>query len=237
MARIAASAGTFTFPDDAGPLFDTYRRLYAATDGAMSPLVGRALENLGYDRAYSLRPSGRRTRVPRWDESFAWDGRALTTARPVSVDVGAAGKGYLVDIVGGMLREAGVTEFIVDASGDILHAGVEPIRVGLEHPLDPTKAIGVANLRGESICASASNRRAWGDGLHHVIDATTGLPARNVVATWAIAESALDADGIATALFFADPERIAAEFRFTYVRMFSTGRIEFSPHLDGEMFE
>ena len=43
--------------------------------------------------------------------------------------------------------------------------------------------------------SSATNRRAWGNGLHHVIDATTGLPTRNVIATWAIAETALEADG------------------------------------------
>lgn len=236
VARIAASAGTYEFPDDAGPLFETYRRLYAATGGAMSPLVGGALEQLGYDREYSLRASGRTTPVPRWDDSFAWDGRALTTLRPVSVDVGAAGKGYLVDIVGGMLREAGVLEFIVDASGDILHSGAESIRVGLEHPLDPTKAIGIADVGSQAICASASNRRSWGDGLHHVIDATTGLPTHHVIATWAIAQTALEADGLATALFFADADELAVEFDFTYVRMFSTGRVEFSPHLNGELF-
>lgn len=235
VSAIALKAGTFAFPDDAPPLFDVYRRLYAATDGRMSPLVGGALERLGYDRAYSLRPSGPPTPVPSWDDSFAWDGHALTTVRPVTVDVGAAGKGYLVDIVGGMLRAAGVTRFTVDASGDILHSG-RPLRIALEHPLDPSKAVGVVSLADGSICASASNRRSWGAGLHHVIDATTGLPTRQVIATWAIAATALEADGIATALFFADPERILEKFVFTYVRMFSTGRVEHSPQLQGEVF-
>ncbi len=110
------------------------------------------------------------------------------------------------------------------------------IRVALEHPADPTKAIGVVNLGDGAICASASNRRAWGDGLHHVIDATTGLPTSTVIATWAIAPTALVADGVATALFFADSQRLAAEFGVRFVRVFSTGRVEFSPDLDGEMF-
>ena len=35
-----------------------------------------------------------------------------------------------------------------------------------------------------AIAASAANRRAWGDGLHHVLDAVTGEPVRGVVATW-----------------------------------------------------
>ena len=236
VSEIAERPGTFEFPDDAASLFDTYRRLYTATEGAMSPLVGHAMDDLGYDRAYSLRPTGRTSPAPSWDDAFAWDGRALTTARPVSLDVGAAGKGYLVDIISELLADAGHTEFIVDGSGDIRHAGSQGIRVALEHPKDPTKAIGVANLHGNSICASASNRRAWGNGLHHVIDATTGLPTRGVIATWAISALAREADGIATALFFAEPSRIEAEFDFTWARMMSDGRVERSPHLDGEIF-
>jgi thiamine biosynthesis lipoprotein len=236
VARIAAAPGVWEFPDDAPPLFDLYRRLYVATDGAVSPLVGRALENLGYDRTYSLRPNGRTTAVPAWDDAISWDGHALTTVRPVSIDVGAAGKGYLVDIVCGMLAEAGHEEFVVDGSGDIRQRGAAAIRVGLEHPRDTTKAIGIANLHNRAICSSATNRRAWGDGLHHVIDATTGLPTTRVIATWAIAATALEADGISTALFFTEPARLSASFEYDYVRMLSTGRVEFSPHLDGEIF-
>ena len=236
VATIARSVGTFVFPDDAAALFDTYRRLYTATDGRMSPLVGRSMDDLGYDRAYSLRPTGMVRSAPHWDEAFSWDGRGLTTLRPVSIDVGAAGKGYLVDIVLGLLAEAGHTEVIVDASGDIRHSGADPIRVALEHPKNPDKAIGIANIGNGSICASASNRRAWGDGLHHVVDATTGLPTRRVIATWAITTLALEADGIATALFFTDPERIDTEFSFDWVRMLSDGRVECSTGFDGEIF-
>jgi thiamine biosynthesis lipoprotein len=224
------------FPSDAGPLFDLYRRLHEATDAAMSPLVGRTLETLGYDRGYSLRPHAIPAAVPAWRDTVAWNGSELTTLRPVVVDVGAAGKGYLVDIIGALLADHGVADFVVDASGDILHAGDAAIRVALENPFDPTRAIGVVNLRDASLCASASNRRVWGDGLHHIIDATTGLPTRGVVATWAIAASGLVADGLATALFFAEPDRLAREFEFGFVRMFADGRVESSAGLDGELF-
>lgn len=235
VSRIATTPGVHVFPADAPALFELYRGLYEATDAAVSPLVGRTLEALGYDRSYSLRATPA-VAVPRWEDAIAWDGTALTTLRPVLLDVGAAGKGYLVDIVSGLLAAAGHTEFIVDGSGDIRHHGSSTMRVALEHPLDATMAIGIANVGEGAICSSATNRRTWGDGLHHVIDATTGLPTRNVIATWAIAETALEADGIATALFFAEPERLATRFRFTYVRMFSTGRVESSPTFDGELF-
>ena len=223
------------FPDDAPALFDTYRRLYEVTDGRMTPLVGAALDRLGYDAAYSLRQSGAAIAVPAWDDAIAWDGHALSALRPVSIDVGAAGKGYLVDIVSDLLAAAGHEDFIVDGSGDIRRVGPTPIRVALEHPLDTSKAIGVAEV-GDAICSSATNRRSWGDGLHHVVDALTGLPTAEVIATWAIAATALEADGLSTALFFADPARLAVDFDFTWVRMLKGGTVEFSPNLDGEMF-
>lgn len=235
VAAISRTAGSWRLPEEAGPLLDLYRRLYLATDGAMSPLVGRALERMGYDREYSLRPSGPPAPVPAWDDMLAWDGTTLDTVKPVTLDVGAAGKGQLVDLVGELLTGSGVTTWVVDASGDLRVAGPS-IRVGLEHPTDPAKAIGVANIGDRAICASAVNRRAWGDGLHHVIDATTGLPTRRVIATWAIASTAMEADGLATALFFADPARLEREFDFTWVLVRSDLTVAFSAELDGEVF-
>jgi thiamine biosynthesis lipoprotein ApbE len=110
------------------------------------------------------------------------------------------------------------------------------IQVGLEHPLDPRLVIGVANLQNRALCASAVNRRAWGDGLHHVLDARTGAPATEVVATWVVADDAALADGLATALFFTGVHRLAEIHRFAYVRMLADGRAERSPDFDGELF-
>ena len=236
VARIAKQPGTWRFPADAPALFALYRELYEATDGAVNPLVGRSLERLGYDAAYSLRPSGAAAPAPAWDDAIAWNGESLATIAPVVLDVGAAGKGYLVDLVGDVLRAHGVSDFVIDASGDIVHAGSGQTRVALEHPLDSSKAIGVVALANGALCASASNRRAWGTGLHHVVDATTGLPTSSVIATWVMAPSGLVADGLATGLFFAPAERFGALGDFQWARMFSTGRVEHSAQFDGELF-
>lgn len=236
VSRIAERAGTWTFPPDAAALFDLYATLYRVTSGAVNPLVGQRLEELGYDRAYSLRPRATRGAIPAWSEAVSWDGSALTTVSPVVLDVGAAGKGYLVDLVAGVLRAAGIDEYVVDASGDLVHRGATPLRVALEHPLDPSKAIGIYELANGALCASAPGRRAWGDGLHHILDAVTGDPTRAVAATWAMAPDGLLADGLATALFFASGEQLEATFDFEYVRMFPTGRVEYSREFRGELF-
>jgi thiamine biosynthesis lipoprotein len=236
VTRIAAAPGVYTFPADAAPLFALYRTLYNATEGAMSPLVGGRLENLGYDRDYTLRPRDEAVEVPLWDDIMHWDGTRLTTTDRVLVDVGAAGKGYLVDLVAAVLENAGVDDYLIDASGDLLHRGPTPVRVGLEHPFDHTQAIGVCELSNAALCASAPGRRSWGEGLHHILDATTGLPTTTVAATWALAPSGLRADGLATALFFASAPALSAGYEFEYVRMFPDSRIEYSRGFPGELF-
>jgi thiamine biosynthesis lipoprotein len=174
--------------------------------------------------------------APGWTTEVSREGSTVTTRSPVLIDVGAAGKGYLVDLVGEILHEHDVDEFVIDASGDLLVSSALPRRIALEHPFDPSLAIGVVELRRGSICASGSNRRVWGEGLHHILDGRTGEPTRDVIATWAIAETALVADGLATALFFAPPSKLAETFEFDYVRMFANGRAEHSAGLDGELF-
>jgi thiamine biosynthesis lipoprotein len=59
--------------------------------------------------------------------------------------------------------------------------------------------IGVVDLVNRALCASAVNRRTWGEGLHHVIDGRTRKPTTEVVATWVIADDAATADGLARA--------------------------------------
>jgi thiamine biosynthesis lipoprotein len=275
VSRIAAGQGIWQFPSDAAPLFALYRRLYDATGGTLTPLVGRRLELLGYDRDYTLLPADEldlgtadggtangasngsrnpsRAMIPRWDDVMHWDetSATLTTSEPVVIDVGAAGKGYLVDIIAGMLLDAGIEEYIVDGSGDLVHRGDEPVRVGLEHPFDPSLAIGVYELSNGALCASAPGRRAWGTalhpGLHHILDGISGEPTTKVAATWAAASTGLVADGLATALFFTPGAELEAAFgagqsgpatetHFQYVRMFPDSTVEQSPDFRGELF-
>jgi FAD:protein FMN transferase len=232
----AQQAGVFELPASGDELGQLYATLYRLTHGRMTPLVAASLEHLGYDEAYTLQPGPGHLPPPAWDDVLEWRGRTVSTRAPVLLDVGAAGKGQLVDQVAGVLSAAGVDEFTIDASGDLLTAGVEPVRVALEHPFDPSKAIGVVELRDGALCASASNRRAWGEGLHHVLDGATGRPVKKVVATWVCADRAFVADGLATALFFTDHSTLSASFDFSSVRMFSDGRAEVSANFEGNVF-
>jgi thiamine biosynthesis lipoprotein len=173
--------------------------------------------------------------VPRWDDVMTWDGTKVTTTQPILLDFGAVGKGYLVDLVAELLEQRGVGEYVIDASGDIRHHGGNEQIIGLENPMDPSLAIGTAKLQNASLCASATNRRKWGNGLHHVIDGRTGKPTDDVIATWVVADTTAAADGLATALFFVGAERLK-DWKFQYVRLHSDGKIEHSHDFVGELF-
>lgn len=236
VSSMAQQAGTWEL-DHGDRLLGWYDQLARATAGAVNPLVGRALSDLGYDATYSLTPIGTPSAAPQW-ESIARSGSTITTKEPVVLDVGAAGKGLLADLIADVMTGAGIDEVTVDASGDVLHRGTSPIQVALEHPADPTRAIGVVELPpGSALCGSATNRRAWGDGLHHVLDARTGQPTRDVIAVWVVAEgSCMVADGLATAHFFADVESLADVYRHQVVRVHADGRVTWSADLPGEVF-
>lgn len=235
VTRISKQAGSYTFPEDANKLFSFYREIYDATSGQVTPLIGDMLSRAGYDANYSLEPQALQS-LPEWHDAMQWREPVLQTYQPVLLDFGAAGKGYLVDIVSSILDEHAIDEYVIDASGDIRHKGTSENKVGLEHPYDAKKVIGVVDVQNKSLCASASNRRAWGEGMHHIFDPSAMTPVREVVATWVVADNTMLADGLATALFFTNPGELLETFQLEYARVFSGGEVQYSALFEGKLF-
>lgn len=233
VSRIAKQAGTYEFPEDSTALLELYKQLYVATDGAVTPLIGDLLVSAGYDATYSFRPKALPA-IPAWDEVLAQSGATITVTRPVTLDFGAAGKGYLVDLLATLLRNQGVQRFCIDAGGDMFVQGEEPFRVGLENPDDSRQVIGAAEVRNGAIAGSAPNRRAWA-GYHHIMDPRALRSSSGIKAAWVMAESALLADGLATALFLVPPEQLA-QFTFEYVLINDTNQCKHSPHVPATLF-
>ncbi len=243
VAALARSGGAVDAPVDAAAMLGLSAEASGATGGAVNPLVGGALARRGYDAGSSLVDRGAEPAPPGWQQMLTWSDGRLALSEPATIDVGALGKGRLVDLVSVALREASIEPFVVDASGDLIVHGLAEgaaERVALEHPNDPSRAIGVWEVSRGALCASAVNRRAWtghdGGGLHHVLDARTGEPVRTIVATWAVAGDAMTADAAATALFFDGGDAFAAAHDVEWVRMTSAGRVEWSRGCTAELF-
>jgi thiamine biosynthesis lipoprotein len=233
---ISKTTGTFTLPSDAQPLFDVYQKIYRLTDGAVTPLIGHLMEEAGYDANYSL-ATRELHRPPTWEEALDYHFPQLSIKKPVLLDVGAAGKGYSIDIIAGLLRAEDINSFCIDAGADIVYRNQkpEPLRIGLEHPENLNQAIGVANILNASICGSAGNRRTWRN-FHHIIDPHTLASPRHILATWAIADTTLLADALATCLFFTPATKLLTEFNFQYVIMYADHSVEVSKEFEGEIF-
>lgn len=229
MTRMARSphGGTFTFPDWTLPLFDWVEDLVRLTGGRLDPCVGADLARLGYGPAYDLGSmdgtaaaawtgngdeTGIRARVPRasWPADIHRDGTVLTTTRAVALDFGSCAKGYCVDLLMELIPAG--TDAVIDAGGDLrARLSDAPMTIALEDPHDFTQAIGTTQLQDGALCASAPSRRSWidqaGRRAHHLLDAATGQPVRDVAATWVKVAAtvneypAMVADGLATALF------------------------------------
>lgn len=235
VAALAAGGGTVPAPRDAREMLDLFVALDAATGGAVNPLVGDALVRRGYDPEYGFVDHGAAAAPIRWREILTWTPESIHLSHPATIDVGALGKGRLVDLVMAEVTSRVDGGVVVDASGDLAVRGRQE-RIGLEHPFDARRAIGVWEVHDGALCASATNRRAWGDGLHHVLDARTGEPVRTMAATWVVASDALTADAVATALFFDGGPEFAHDHGAAWVRMTTDGRVERSPDCEAELF-
>lgn len=259
----SAEGGSYVFPDYCNDLFDLYDRLYMATGGALDPAVGADLVGLGYgsDMTFTMQPgiAGRLGRIrgrATWGEDVRRVGARLVTTRPVQLDFGAAGKGYLVDMMADVLEDASLNvgeamKYVVDAGGDMRFRSVDSLSVAMEDPDDLTRGVGLINMRVGSLCASAPSRRHWdGQGddvsagslihLHHILNAIDGYPVRQINATWVCVDSdshpTAVADGLSTGLFLVEPDVLARYFSFTCAVMNRNRQAVISQGFPGHFF-
>lgn len=237
VTEMSKKVGKYILPDDAIEMFNLYRKLYDLTGGLVTPLMGKTLSTAGYDSIYSLKPKDHVETAQKWDDVIDYQYPRLTVKEPAFFDFGAVGKGYLIDIVSAILEDNDIRNYTVDASGDIMYSNEKgkALRVGLENPEDKTQALGIADIVNKSICGSSGNRRTWGKYTHIINPKTTESP-KNILAVWTVADTAMVADGLATALFFADPDILKKHFNFEYAIVYADHKAKMSPSFPGHFF-
>jgi thiamine biosynthesis lipoprotein len=237
VTKMSRKAGRYKLPPDAHKMLRFYEKLYRATEGKITPLIGQTMSDAGYDANYSLRP--KKLAVPAgWENVIEYDQAGLNLKQAALLDFGAAGKGYLIDIIAGLLAGAGLKSFTINAGGDILHRSSqdESLAVGMENPIDTSEAVGIIKLQNQSLCASAGSKRKWA-GYHHIIDPESLESPRNILAVWVIAGDTMTADGLATALFFTNPGELAEHFKFSYALLYADMSLQRSKAFPAKLFE
>ncbi len=126
----------------------------------------------------------------------------------VRIDLGGIAKGYAVDVAAESLAAHGVTNALVDLTGNMMALGHSPTsdgwRIGIRDPRDRMPYFAHILLRGEGISTSgkyqqfvAANGRTYG----HIMDPRTGRPSEGLLAVTLVTRSAFVADSWDTPLF------------------------------------
>lgn len=143
--------------------------------------------------------------------------RSVALTEPgMALGLGGIAKGYAIDRVSALLRQAGFEHFIVDGGGDLYLAGQKgeglSWEVGVNHPRAP-QLLAVLPVTDRAVVSSGDYERFFEIGTtryHHIIDPTTGWPATESVAVTLISRDATTADALATATFVLGPQRAPA---------------------------
>lgn len=217
VSEIARNAGRapVAVDDETVALVEAALELAQLTGGRFDPTVGVLR------RAWNFREP----RVPADDELAALmphvnhgavsvgDGTVFLRAEGMELDLGGVGKEYAVDRVADVLRAHGVTSALLNFAGDVRTIGGRgdgrPWSLGVADPRAPGRCrFAVRLIGGAGVATSGDYERCFvKDGVryHHLLDATTGRPARRVMSATVVAASAFLAGRLATAAFLLGP--------------------------------
>jgi len=180
-----------------------------ASGGAFNPLAGRLRRRWLQAAEQGVAPSRDEMAALAAliaDLPFTVDhGAIVRTGDCADLDLHAIAKGWIVDrATERALAIDGVLEVLVNAGGDLLHRGGDPITVGIEDPRRPFDNVPpLTSVRlGEGGLASSSGSRrpitVGGNRYSHVLDPRTGWPVEHTLAATVLAADAATADVLAT---------------------------------------
>ncbi len=134
----------------------------------------------------------------------------VKTGPEVMIGIAGLAKGYRIDRAADVLKSRGITDYVVDGGGDMRVStstleGSWPITVAHPRLGEP---LGTVDVGSGAIATSGDYEWFFErDGVryHHILDPSTGRPARKCTSATVIATSAVEADALATGLFVMGP--------------------------------
>jgi thiamine biosynthesis lipoprotein len=185
------------------------------TSGAFDVTVGPLMRAWGFFRGQGLYPTDEELR--RAQESVGCRHvhldpatRAVRFDTPgVELDLGAIGKGYAVDRVVKLLREADVEAALIDAGSSTLHAinappGKNGWIVHVPKPGEREQITSSVTLCNQSLSTSGSYEKFFeleGKRYSHVMDPRQGAPVQGVLQTTLVACDSTTTDALSNAMF------------------------------------
>ena len=126
----------------------------------------------------------------------------------MSIDLGGIAKGYAIDRGSAVLKEMGITNFILNAGGDIYVSGTKDNetqwKIGIKHPRNTNDLVAEFDLKDYAVATSGDYERFKiinGIRYHHILDPRTGYSGRLSESSTILAPTAEEADATATYVF------------------------------------
>lgn len=202
VAELARKGVIYHPPKEMIEMLEYAKTMLYVTEGAIDPLVGNDLQGLGYGHIDIGRKKYKR-KYP-FLEAVRWDSEHVSVPKGTILEFGGFGKGWLIDAYVTILREAGIKQFIVNGGGDLFCQSDTVVEFALQNPFDASLKVGDAGITVGALAASSTVIRSWKQGddqYHHIIDPVTGTSSDSgIIASFVVAETALLADTLATAL-------------------------------------
>jgi FAD:protein FMN transferase len=133
-----------------------------------------------------------------FDVAFAADPRVAHRPGFARVDPSGLVKGWALERAAELLRSRGITNFAINAGGDVVTRGrpapTASWRVGIQHPTERGSLAAV--IAGTDLAVATSGRYERGD---HIVDPRTGSAATALLSVTVVGADLAIADGFATA--------------------------------------
>jgi thiamine biosynthesis lipoprotein len=212
----AAGGAPLAIDDETEHLVRATLELTALTKGRFDPTVGVLRRIWNFKEAEVPTEAAIQALLPQVDaRAVALRYGTVQLAREgMEIDLGGVGKEYAADRVAELLKARGVESALVNLLGDVRTVGRrgdgQPWIIGVQDPRDRSRCR--FSIRAKVDCGVATSgdyeRGFELDGVryHHILDATTGRPARGLAAVTVIAPTAFEAGRLATAAFLLGPE-------------------------------
>ncbi|MBL7471699.1 FAD:protein FMN transferase [Robertkochia sediminum] len=200
-------------------VFASAREVWQSTNGVFDPTVGALVNAWGFgpEKGIATLDSAQVDSILVFTglEKIAIDesNKVVKNHPQVYLDFNALAKGYCVDLVGRMLEEQGVENYLVEIGGEILAKGKNTIKdkqwvVAVDDPFQPAgerRLIAKLALHDRAMATSGNYRKyrvdeVTGEKYVHTIDPRTGYPFKNkVLSASVLAPTCMEADAYATA--------------------------------------
>ncbi len=125
------------------------------------------------------------------------------------MDPGGVGKGYAVDRMVEILKQAGINSAFITAAGSSMYGlgtppGEDGWKVVIAHPADKSRNVAELLLKNESMATSGSSEKfitVGGKIYSHIMDPRTGYPAQGTLSVSLVGSRALDTEVWAKPLY------------------------------------